>query len=597
MMIEDVLGWIERQPDQAGWQVQQWRAALDAAGPWRGLVGDAAHWPALEAVRPRSDRAALARLLVDVAGAPLAVRWLASADDALRHAAEGWWHDNLDWLIGSPAWAGLSVAQRRRIIDRRVARVAHTLGQQRQVRQQLAAHGMRLQRIDDASAAGNDHVARRRMAADAGRQYRPDARERELIARLLEWFPRDEYTIAPLPAIIVSHETLPVPLRHPATTPAAGDGDDTARWRMRLDGVLGTYRPTDQTIILYGRAIAWYARHRRPAGSDVALVRAVVLLHQVAQWLAHTYTRPGWCAWPAAHVPGGSARGRRLWADVASSWVVGDVGGAVRQCFEQLMLDQPERTGFEDVVLPRARVVASLDRLRLNPDDWAESVIGPITEDEPAVPQLLPMAAAAVVDRVGAEYRWVARGGGLAGFWMMRKPVTNAMWYQAMRAGACEEPAGGLGEASHPVVGVTLVMARQYAGWIGGRLPYDEEWQWAAQGDDRRKWPWGNQPPDTTRANCRVVADRPADPFSWPALTPVGSFPAGASPFGLLDMAGNVWEWCEGSGSRVLRGASWIDNLESALNASYRHASKPTNRNVSAGFRCVLVDDASTTGK
>jgi len=83
-------------------------------------------------------------------------------------------------------------------------------------------------------------------------------------------------------------------------------------------------------------------------------------------------------------------------------------------------------------------------------------------------------------------------------------------------------------------------MARAYATWVGGRLPRDAEWTRAAQGDDGRTYPWGNQPPDATRAHC------------WPhgsgGTTPVGSYPAGASPYGLLDLAGNVWVWVEPDG-------------------------------------------------
>jgi formylglycine-generating enzyme required for sulfatase activity len=166
-------------------------------------------------------------------------------------------------------------------------------------------------------------------------------------------------------------------------------------------------------------------------------------------------------------------------------------------------------------------------------------------------------------DRVGAEYQWVPAGGGLVGFWMMRTPVTNALWRAAVLAGAVSEPIytdayDDAAKAQHPVVYVTREDARAYAAWVAGRLPRDAEWTHAAQGDDGRTYPWGDTPPDATRANYRETG--PHD------TTPVGSYPAGASPYGLLDMAGNVWEWVDpdGGGDRpyIVRGGAFNDNAD-----------------------------------
>ncbi|MCX8107533.1 MAG: formylglycine-generating enzyme family protein, partial [Verrucomicrobiae bacterium] len=90
------------------------------------------------------------------------------------------------------------------------------------------------------------------------------------------------------------------------------------------------------------------------------------------------------------------------------------------------------------------------------------------------------------------------------------------------------------GRENHPVVYVDLDDARAYAKWIGKRLPTDEEWQWAAQGPDGRAYPWGNslQP---GRCNDGTTA----------TTTPVDAFPQGRSPFGCMDMCGNVWQWTE----------------------------------------------------
>jgi serine/threonine-protein kinase len=139
---------------------------------------------------------------------------------------------------------------------------------------------------------------------------------------------------------------------------------------------------------------------------------------------------------------------------------------------------------------------------------------------------------------------------------MLRTPVTNAMWRAAVQAGAVQPPRGtaaydDAAKAQHPVARVTREQARAYATWVDGRLPRDAEWTRAAQGDDGRTYPWGEQPPDATRANCRPHG--PGD------TTPAGSYPAGASPYGLLDMAGNVWEWVDDGDFVVRGGAFYVD--------------------------------------
>jgi formylglycine-generating enzyme required for sulfatase activity len=154
-----------------------------------------------------------------------------------------------------------------------------------------------------------------------------------------------------------------------------------------------------------------------------------------------------------------------------------------------------------------------------------------------------------------------------------------------------------------PVVGVTWFAAVAYAEWLNElhratsnqqpatnlfRLPNEEEWEWAASGG-KRKYPWAvDKEPDETRAN---YGDKVGQ------TTPVGTYPAGATPEGVIDMAGNVWEWCEnlygdgavfGEEARALRGGSWAHKA-AYLPCSIRLRFNPGSRYTIAGFRVVCV--------
>jgi formylglycine-generating enzyme required for sulfatase activity len=185
-------------------------------------------------------------------------------------------------------------------------------------------------------------------------------------------------------------------------------------------------------------------------------------------------------------------------------------------------------------------------------------------------------------------------------------PVTNAEYGAFVQATGAPAPATAghplFGAADRPVVGVGWVEAQGYCAWAGGSLPTEAQWEFAARGFDRRRYPWGEEAPDETRA-CFAE--------DWNSGGPgrVGERPAGASPFGCHDMAGGVWEWCldvftldahvervragvdpcvTGVGRvRPLRGGCWR-SIECKLQVAYRNWSHEAARHTTIGFRiCV----------
>jgi len=189
-------------------------------------------------------------------------------------------------------------------------------------------------------------------------------------------------------------------------------------------------------------------------------------------------------------------------------------------------------------------------------------------------------------------------------FYIDQYEVTQGEYNECVRAEGCRENAkhGGFTGDRQPVVGVTWDQAKAYCEWAGKRLPSEAEWEKAARGTDGREYPWGNQ---IASCNYAIMVDG-GHGCKKVKTWEIGSKPAGVSPYGALDMAGNVWEWVAdwydgkyysnspsrnpsgpSSGTlRVSRGGSW-DYDARFLRASIRNRHDPTSQGCMIGFRCA----------
>ena len=207
-----------------------------------------------------------------------------------------------------------------------------------------------------------------------------------------------------------------------------------------------------------------------------------------------------------------------------------------------------------------------------------------------------------------------ARELGIGGFWIGRTEVTTGAFAACAKARACSAQVErrDVRETAacnwhnrrwnHPINCVTFAEAEAFCRWTGGRLPTALEWEYAAKSGDDVIYPWGNEPPTGARANfcdvnCRRGLKNPqrqgrgADESlddGYAGTAPVGSYPAGATRWDLLDMAGNVGEWTATSWGteKEIRGGNWAMPTAN-LRASHRHHLPPQRNEGALGFRCV----------
>ena len=178
----------------------------------------------------------------------------------------------------------------------------------------------------------------------------------------------------------------------------------------------------------------------------------------------------------------------------------------------------------------------------------------------------------------------------LGNFWIDQTEVTNGMYALCVQAGACQPPSdtssatrtsyyGNSQFANYPVIYVDWNDSQTYCNWAGRRLPSEAEWEKAAHGTDGRIYPWGNGAPTCELTNSFCVGD----------TAQVGSYPAGASPYGALDMSGNVWQWVadwyDVGQTRIVMGNGWEDYENGSFSPE---GVNPDTKQEDFGFRCAF---------
>ncbi|MBV7337930.1 formylglycine-generating enzyme family protein [Chloroflexi bacterium TSY] len=174
-------------------------------------------------------------------------------------------------------------------------------------------------------------------------------------------------------------------------------------------------------------------------------------------------------------------------------------------------------------------------------------------------------------------------------FQMSKYPVTNADYYHFVVATGHRCPDHWMPDgtyppelAQHPVVFVSWESAVAYTEWLGARLPSEAEWEKAARGTDGRTYPWGNE---FVAANCNTSES------GTDGTRPVDAHLGGVSPYGVMDMAGNNWEWTttyyqDDEEWRVLKGGAWDYKGIKDTRCFYRVYFRPDFRNSAVGLRC-----------
>lgn len=269
---------------------------------------------------------------------------------------------------------------------------------------------------------------------------------------------------------------------------------------------------------------------------------------------------------------------------------------------ESMFVSGPQTAQPPEGFLPGEAWQRPMDQAEMSYVPPGEFTMGADESDPDAVPEELP-----------------AHQVSLSGFWIDQTEITNRQYQQCVDAGVCRVSRYSSNSVYNgddfPVVGVTQQDAGNFCVWVGGRLPTEAEWEFAARGPQGLRYPWGNDFDGTLINFCDFQCSEPwADALlddGYRESAPVNSFPGGASWVGAVDMAGNVWEWVsdwyapyssdrqdnptgpfEGR-TAIIRGGCWASPAW-GVRTSYRidggSEIVSSVRHPNIGFRCVIPE-------
>jgi formylglycine-generating enzyme required for sulfatase activity len=296
------------------------------------------------------------------------------------------------------------------------------------------------------------------------------------------------------------------------------------------------------------------------------------------------------------------------------NWVLWAGIGVILLAFLGFFVVEMGKGGEELLAMPTTETATAT----VTPIVTKTSIATITTTITPAPELILGIGSTMINEKDGAEMVYVPAGEFLMGsedaeadsdegpehtvyldaYWVYKYEVINGQYHQCIKDGTCSGDLSSYPENDYPAVYISWYEANDYCEWAGGRLPTEAEWEKAARGDDGRTYPWGEENPNCSLANFYVCAGAPM---------PVGSFPNGVSPYGVLDMSGNVWEWVAdwydvdyyqtssaqnptgpaNGENRVIRGGYWI--LDGwYLRVTDRIGVSPGESLLPRGFRCVI---------
>jgi eukaryotic-like serine/threonine-protein kinase len=314
----------------------------------------------------------------------------------------------------------------------------------------------------------------------------------------------------------------------------------------------------------------------------------------------------------------------KLWlglGGVIAFCVIGAIG--IRSFIPPHSTPEPTEQAIEEEQIPTGEPI--LDGLPLL--DIPTSIETKTSVKDNSVFVLVPEGEFIMGSDPGEPYFWGAEAPKhniyLDAFWIHQTEITNSMYRACVDNGTCSPPLETSSRThkdyydneiyqDYPVINITYNAASAYCAWIDGRLPTEAEWEKAARGTDGRLFPWGN---DEIQDNLANLCDANCTNLDIPEfglndgymdVAPVGSFPAGMSPYGAMDMAGNVLEWTSdwyavdyyenspyenptgpASGNKhPIRGGSW-SSLRDGMRPSARTSKAPNDASDLIGFRCA----------